>query len=418
MILMTVIHLLLLLVALSSSASSSSPPASNFEEFDLKLYSTLSQNKKNENVFFSPASISLAMSMCAVGAQQETLHQMLKTFEVSSRNQLIETAEQMMHIFSIANQDKQVQLKLANRLYAQKAYQLQEEYLKIVQNSFKADIKLEDFENESAQAVQRINAWVEQQTNKLIRNLLSTKDITPETRLILINSIYFKGTWIKEFNQNLTKKNADFYETNGKISKVTLMHQREKYAYAENNDLYVQIVHVPYKSENKDVEFVFTVILPNRGVQLDVVEQKLASQPDLMQNLLSHQNTKTEELLLYLPRFKMETTFELSDILQQLGMKDAFRGDKANFSGIVSEKDNKDHLYISKVIHKAFIDVNEQGSEAAAATAVIIPISASVHQPPHPIEFKADRPFLFFIRESRQNIVLFSGRFISPPTNS
>ncbi|CAF5116197.1 unnamed protein product, partial [Rotaria sp. Silwood1] len=131
-----------------------------------------------------------------------------------------------MHIFSIANQDKQVQLKLANRLYAQKAYQLQEEYLKILQNAFKADIKLEDFENESAQVVQRINTWVEQQTNNLIRNLLSTKDVTPETRLIIINSIYFKGTWIKEFNQNLTKKNADFYETNGKISKVTLMHQR------------------------------------------------------------------------------------------------------------------------------------------------------------------------------------------------
>ncbi|CAF3868797.1 unnamed protein product [Rotaria sp. Silwood1] len=413
MILMTVIHLLLLLVAVSSS-----PPAPSFEEFDLKLYSTLSQNKKNENVFFSPASISLAMSMCAVGAQQETLKQMLKTFEVSSRKQLIETAEQMMHIFSIANQDKQVQLKLANRLYAQKAYQLQEEYLKIVQNSFKADIKLEDFENESAQAVQRINAWVEQQTNKLIRNLLSTKDITPETRLILINSIYFKGTWIKEFNQNLTKKDADFYETNGKISKVTLMHQREKYAYAENNDLYVQIVHVPYISENKDVEFVFTVILPNRGVQLDVVEQKLASQSDLIQKLLSHQNTRIEELHLYLPKFKMEATFELSNILQQLGMKDAFNSYKANFTGIASEKNDRDRLYISKVIHKAFIDVNEEGSEAAAATAVIIPISASVHQPPHPIEFKADRPFLFFIRESRQNIVLFSGRFISPPTNS
>ncbi|CAF1288475.1 unnamed protein product [Rotaria sordida] len=357
MISITVIHLLLLLVAFSSLT------ATNFEQFGLKLYSTVSQNKKNENIFLSPASISLAMSMCTVGAQQETLNQMLKTFEVSSRKELIKTAEQIMHIFSIANQDKQVQLKLANRLYAQKAYQLQEEYLKIVQNSFKADIKLEDFEN---------------------------KDVSPETRLIIINSIYFKGTWIKEFNKNLTNENADFHETNDKISKVALMHQREKFAYAEDNDLHVQIIHVPYKSENKDIEFVFTVILPNRGVQLDVVEQKLASQPDSMQKLLSHQNTRTEELHLYLPKFKMEATFELSDILQQLGMKDAFSSYKANFTG----------------------------SEAAAATAVIIGIYASINPPPQPIEFKADRPFLFFIRESRQNIVLFSGRFISPPTNS
>ncbi|CAF1312622.1 unnamed protein product [Rotaria sordida] len=384
MILITIIHLLLLLVAFSSLT------ATNFEQFGLKLYSTVNQNKKNENIFLSPASISLAMSMCTVGAQQETLNQMLKTFEVSSRKELIKTAEQIMHIFSIANQDKQVQLKLANRLYAQKAYQLQEEYLKIVQNSFKADIKLEDFENEGAQAVQRINTWVEQQTNNLIRNLLSIKDVTPETRLIIINSIYFKGTWIKEFNKNLTNENADFHETNDKISKVALMHQREKFAYAEDNDLHVQIIHVPYKSENKDIEFVFTVILPNRGVQLDVVEQKLASQPDSMQKLLSHQNTRTEELHLYLPKFKMEATFELSDILQQLGMKDAFSSYKANFTG----------------------------SEAAAATAIIIGIYASINPPPQPIEFKADRPFLFFIRESRQNIVLFSGRFISPPTNS
>ncbi|CAF1444953.1 unnamed protein product [Rotaria sp. Silwood1] len=413
MILMTIIHLFVLLVALSLST------ATNFEQFGLKLYSSVSQNKKNENIFLSPASISLAMSMCAVGAQQETLNQMLQAFEVSSGNELIKTVEQIMDIFSIATQDKQVQLKLANRLYAQKAYQLQEEYLKIVQIFFKADMKLEDFENESAQAVQRINTWVEQQTNNLIRNLLSTRDVTPDTRLIIINSIYFKGTWIKEFNKNLTNQNANFYETNGKISKVTLMHQKGQFAYAENNDLHVQIVHVPYKSENKDVEFVFTVILPNRGVQLDVVEQNLASQPDLMQKLFSREKTRTEELNLYLPKFKMETTFELSDVLQQLGMKDAFNGHKANFSGIVSTKNNQNRLYISKIIHKAFIDVNEQGSEAAAATAVVISVfTTSVHEQPHPIEFKADRPFLFFIRESRQNIVLFSGRFISPPANS
>ncbi|CAF3882165.1 unnamed protein product [Rotaria sp. Silwood1] len=190
---MTVIHLLLLLVALSSSITTS------FEQFGLKIYSTVSQNKKNENIFVSPAT----------------------------------------------------------------------------------DIKQEDFENEVAQAVQRINAWVEQQANNLIRDLLSIKDVTLEARLIIINSIYFKVN-IK-FYKNLTNENADFHKANGKISKVALMHQREKFAYAESNDLHVQIVHVPYKSENEDVEFVFMVILPSRGVQLDVVEQKL----------LSHQSTRT-----------------------------------------------------------------------------------------------------------------------------
>lgn len=126
------------------------------------------------------------------------------------------------------------------------------------------------------------------------------------------------------------------------------MYQKEKYAYAENKDLRVQVAHLPYKSDNKDVQFVLTVILPNQGVQLDAVEQKLTAKPDLMQQLLSQQNTRSEELLLYLPKFKMEATFELNTVLQQLGMVDAFDS-RADFTGIVSKEDDKAGLYISKV---------------------------------------------------------------------
>jgi len=173
-------------------ASSSSSTASGFENFGHKLYSTVSQSKNGENVFLSPASIALAMSMCTVGARENTLKQMLNALEASSNEELTKTAEQVMQIFLIADQDKQVQLKLANRLYAQKAYELQKEYLNLVQSSFKADIKLEDFVNESAKVVQTINVWVEERTNKLIRNLLSPLDVTPDTRLIIVNCIYFK----------------------------------------------------------------------------------------------------------------------------------------------------------------------------------------------------------------------------------
>jgi serine protease inhibitor len=127
------------------------------------------------------------------------------------------------------------------------------------------------------------------------------------------------------------------------------MYKKEKYAYTENKDLRVQVAHLPYKSDNRDVQFVLTVILPNKGVQLDQVEQKLASKPDLMQELLSHQGTRTEELLLYLPKFKMEATFQLNDVLKQLGMVDAFSETKANFTGIVSKQVDNAGLYISKV---------------------------------------------------------------------
>jgi len=127
------------------------------------------------------------------------------------------------------------------------------------------------------------------------------------------------------------------------------MYQKSKYAYAENKDLRVQIAHLPYKSDSNDVQFVLTVILPNQGVRLDEVEQKLASKPDLMLQVLSNQGTRTEELLLYLPKFKMEATFELNEVLKQLGMRDAFDGGKADFTGIVSKEVDSAGLCISKV---------------------------------------------------------------------
>ena len=174
------------------ASSLSSPVPKGFEHFESKLYSTVSQKQNGENIFLSPASIALAMSMCTVGARERTLNQMLHALEASSAEELIKTAEQVMRVFSIASQDKQVQLKLANRLYAQKAYKLQQDYLKLVQSSFEADIKLEDFVNESTKVVQTINAWVEERTNKLIRDLLSPNDVNGDTRLIIVNCIYFK----------------------------------------------------------------------------------------------------------------------------------------------------------------------------------------------------------------------------------
>ncbi|CAF4731140.1 unnamed protein product [Rotaria sp. Silwood1] len=396
-------------------ASSLSSTNTNFEHFGHKVYSTVSQNNNNQNVFLSPASIALAMAMCTVGARQETLDQMLRVLDASSTENLTKTAEKVMHIFSIVDNDKKVQLKLANRLYAQKAYKLQQDYLALVQSSFKADIKLEDFENDSAHAVQTINAWVEEKTNNLIQNLLSKNDVSRDTRLIIVNCIYFKGTWVEQFKEHLTDQNADFHGANGKISKIKLMRQKEKFDYAENKDLHVQIAHLPYKSDSHDVQFVFTVILPKQGVSLDEVEQKLTSKPNLMQQVLSDESTTRQELLLYLPKFKMEATFVLNDVLIQLGMKNAFSASKADFTGIVSEQDDRNGLYISKVIHKAFIDVNELGSEAAAVTALRLTKRRRIASDIKPIEFKVDRPFLFMIRELKENITLFSGKFSSSP---
>jgi len=191
---------------MASSTLSSYASANGFEQFGQNLYSVVSKNSANKNVFLSPASIALAMSMCTIGARNQTLQQMLKALGASTDQQLIESAEQVMRIFSVASQDKQIQLKLANRLYAQKAYELQKTYVKTVQHSFQADIQLADFVHEASQVVETINHWVEEQTNKLIKNLLSPNDVSPDTRLILINCIYFKvsATLLCQNNKYLT----------------------------------------------------------------------------------------------------------------------------------------------------------------------------------------------------------------------
>jgi serpin B len=203
-------------VFLSSAIESMASLATDLDSFGAKLFSTISHQNNGRNVFLSPASISLAVSMCAVGARHETLQQMLHVLEVSSIEQLTDIAEQIMHAFPPAEQDEPpmkqstdpdapsravfhrmgsfipLQVKLANRLYAQKEYRIQQEYLDLIQKFFHSNIKLEDFKNESTKAIQTINAWVEKRTDQQIRDVLSAKDVTQDTRLVLINCIYFK----------------------------------------------------------------------------------------------------------------------------------------------------------------------------------------------------------------------------------
>lgn len=321
----------------------------SFENLASKLFSEISRQNNGKNIFFSPTSIALALSMCTSGARTNTLQEMLGVLEAPTIEQLTQTGEQMMQLFANVAQDKEVKLKLANRLYAQKGYQLREDYLNLVQKSFQADMKLEDFVGASEQAVQTINAWVENQTNQLIRNLLSTDAVTPDTRLILINCIYFKGAWVHPFKEHHTNEKADFHELNGTVSKIKLMYQQEEFFYVNNKELNVQVAHLPYKSENYSTQLVFTVILPNQGVSFENIEQRLTANPQLMKQLLSQQGGRSRELQLYLPKFKMETTFQLNDVLQQLGVKDAFSSASADFTGMVKSEDMTENLYISSV---------------------------------------------------------------------
>ncbi|CAF3576728.1 unnamed protein product [Rotaria socialis] len=408
----------------------------SFAHFGSKLFATIARENNSQNVFLSPASIALAMSMCTVGARHETLKQMLQVFEVSSIKDLENSAHHVMQVFS-NNRGKKpstiksatdlpevpnpslVTLRLVNCLYVQKGFTIRDDYLDLLKHSFYSAIDLEDFENNSAEAVEKINVWVEKQTRKRIRDLLSTNEVTKDTRLILVNCIYFKGEWEDRFQQNSTDKNADFHGIDGTTSKIELMFQKTNFNYAENQDLQIQIAHLPYKNMGPSGVFIFTIVLPHDGVNLNEIEGKLMSNTKLMHEVLSFDNANSIELSLYLPKFKMETKYELGDIMISLGMKDAFDEKKANFKGIIGTIKDENRIAITKVIHRTFLNVDEEGTEAAGAGAVIMGrFGCGFHAKKKPIEFKANRPFLFFIQEVRQNVILFSGKFVSPPIPS
>ncbi|CAF0815958.1 unnamed protein product [Adineta ricciae] len=391
----------------------SSSTRGNFEHFSRKFQPTLCRLRIDENLFLSPASIALALSMCAVGARHETLKQMLDVLGFRSIEGLIKTSEQVLNAFSVVSQDRSIQIKLANRLYVQKSYQVERDYLELIQKSFSSDVQFEDFKIELTRTTSKINAWVEQQTDQLVNRTLLPDDIPKDAGLIVISCVYFKGTWESKFNEELTDYNATFYETNGTTSKVTLMHQREKFLYARDKSLRAQIVHIPYKHNSKDVQLVFTIILPKAAAPIHRLEKKFTSRPQLLQNALKLENTKSRDLLLHVPKFKIESTFELKSILQRLRMKYPFDQNIANFTGIVDTQDAGSRLLIDKVIHKAVIDVNEQGTDSDAVRAFPASEAITFEGPwkKHTTVFRANRPFLFYIREVRQNVTLFAGKF-------
>ncbi|CAF1261392.1 unnamed protein product [Didymodactylos carnosus] len=383
--------------------------STGFEKFGVNLYQNVASfNRADEKIFISPASIAFGISMCAVGARNNTLNQILYSFGAAkSIDELNQTVEEVMQIIKSADEDNTVKLKLANQLYIQQDYQLLDEYLSCLKQFYSADIKLTDFDRNKATAVREINDWVAQVTNNLIKDVLNVDDVDRHERLVLINCIYFKGTWVNKFNKEYTMQNSTFTSDNGIISKIPLMYQKRRYAYSDDSTLQAQIAHIPYNSKrNSNHQFVFTVILPKRGVKLINIEKKLLD-GQLLKQALS--NKSQHELNFYLPKFKMECRLDLNTVLMNLGITDAFNRQHADFSGIEPTKE----LYISQVVHKAFIDVNETGSEAAAATSISMRKKAKrLSNRPEPIEFRCDHPFLFMIREMNRDLTLFMGRYV------
>jgi serpin B len=362
--------------------------------FGCELYGQL--RTEAGNLFLSPFSISTALAMTAAGARGKTLEEMEKVLHLPANAPACFGA-----VLKSLNDEPDAKkrgftLTTANALWAQQGYPWRPEYKKLVATDFGAGLFDVDFKSAAEAARATINAWVEKETREKIKNLLPQGTVTNLTRLVLTNAIYFKGDWQDKFEKANTK-NLPFTAADGKKTDVPLMHRTGSYLYAETDSY--QVLDLPYAGKRVSM----TVILPKRHNTLPGIEKDLSGEK-LTAALRSLQFEK--EVRVYLPKFKAEKFFTLNEPLQALGMKAAF--DAADFGGMAAGV----MLRISAVLHKAFVDVNEEGTEAAAGTAVVV---AEPSAPPQPKVFRADRPFLYLIRDHKTASVLFLGRLSEPP---
>jgi serpin B len=362
--------------------------------FAIDLYHAIA--KPGENIFFSPYSISIALAMTFAGAQGETARQMAEVLHFSvDPMKLPQKFSKLEALLKTAQHGKGagVVLRSANALYPQASFPILPSFLQVVKKHYGGTIEAMDYQNNAEAAREQINAWVESETDNKISGLIAPGVLTPLTRLVLVNAIYFKGDWANPFDKTDTQK-ADFGVTTDRSVNVEMMNQTKRFEYGETDQM--QLLRLPYVSDR----FSMLLLLPKPETAIEIIESMLSvEQLQAWCNYLGYKNVNVS-----LPRFKLDVSCLLKKILQQLGMQDAFDDSIADFSGMA------DNIFIASVIHKAFVEVNEKGTEAAAATAVMM-LERGIS---YPEIFRADRPFLFLIQENSTGSILFMGKLASP----
>ncbi|XP_076242562.1 antichymotrypsin-2 isoform X6 [Calliopsis andreniformis] len=365
-------------------------------EFASSLFQAVVEENRG-NLIMSPLSVSVVLAMAAYGARGETEEQFKKVLHLPSSKTLGTSGYQAL-IDSI-NGIKENKLLLANKVFAAEKFAVKPDYKSLTENYFRSVTQLVNFAK-SNEAANTINTWVQQNTNNRINELVSPGDLNAMTALVLVNAVYFKGQWKNKFNPTFTK-DMPFHVNENTVKNVPTMYRQGSYKYGELPNLNAKFIEIPYKGN----ELSMVIILPNEINGLAAVEQKLQSVS--LADILNQGYER--DVQLFLPKFKIEKKIELNGILGKMGLTSMFSS-RANFSGIAD-----DDLVVSKVVQKAFIEVNEEGSEAAAATAVgVIPLSLPLPS----YVFLISGPFYYAITSRNDNTILFSGQIISPDTNS
>ncbi|XP_065791071.1 serpin B3-like [Muntiacus reevesi] len=376
----------------------------------IDLFHQIRKSKK-ENIFYSPFSISSALAMTYLGARENTASEMQKVLHFSeitantkggATKNPVEKPENVHHHFQkllteLKKSTDAYELSVANRLYGRKDFPFLQEYMDNVQKYYLASVESADFVSAAEEIRKMINSWVESQTNGRIKDLFPQNSLSGSV-LILVNAVYFKGQWQEEFKKENTVQEK-FWLNKDTSKPVQMMRQTNHFNFVSLEDVQAKILEIPYKGG----ELSMMVLLPNEVDGLLEVEDQLSAEKLI--EWTSPQNMGKRQVDLYLPRFKMEDSYELVPTLQTLGMVDAFRDGVADFSGMTERRD----LAVSTVVHKCFVEVTEEGTEAAAATGGSIgTTSLPFHE-----SFRCDHPFLFLIKHIETSSILFCGRVSS-----
>ncbi|XP_077209580.1 serpin B10-like [Paroedura picta] len=381
--------------------------------FTLDLFRVLAQLSPGKNLFYSSWSISSALAMVYLGARNKTASQMATVLHFNrgtedSSKEPDPKDEELHQAFqeqiSEINQPKSTYLlKTANRLYGEKTYPFLAEYKELTKKYYHAEAQEVNFRSEADQVRREINLWVESQTERKIQNLLPEDAVDSLTALVLVNAIYFKGNWANRFKEENTI-NAEFRLSKTTSTTVQMMFLKDTFRAFHISILKVNILELPYINNDLSMLILLPEDIADETTGLELLEKELTyerlsiwTSPEMMEKM---------NVEVHLPKIKLMENYDLKTTLRSMGMTDAFSQNQADFTGMSAKND----LYLSEVYHKAFIEINEEGTEASAATAAVVTTRTSQE----PLVFKANHPFVFFIRHNKTKSILFFGRFCTP----
>ncbi|XP_011829553.1 PREDICTED: serpin B13 [Mandrillus leucophaeus] len=380
--------------------------------FGFDLFKELKKTNDG-NIFFSPVGLLTAIGMLLLGTRGATASQLEEVghsrgASVFSMHKFIlgviektEAIHQQFQKFltEISKLTNDYELNIANRLFGEKTYLFLQKYLDYVEKYYHASLEPVDFVNAADESRKKINSWVESKTNETIKDLFPDGSISSSTKLVLVNTVYFKGQWDREFKKENTKEEK-FWMNKSTSKSVQMMTQSHSFSFTFLEDLQAKILGIPYK--NNDLSMF--VLLPNDIDGLEKIIDKIS--PEKLVEWTSPGHMEERRVNLHLPRFEVEDSYDLEAVLAAMGIGDAFSEHKADYSGMSSLSG----LHAQKFLHSSFVAVTEEGTEAAAATGIGFTVtSAPGHENVH-----CNHPFLFFIRHNESNSILFFGRFSSP----